>query len=78
MKFLKRLMGKFGLLAVLVLAVLGCYGIASEWPRVQPSSDAARPLPKLPGEVRGPTADEVIARLNRLGPKWMSPPDVIE
>ncbi len=78
MMFVKRVMGESGLLAVLVLAVLGCYGIASEWPRVQSKASAAMPLPKLPGEVRGPTVDQVIARLNRLGPEWRSPPDVIE
>lgn len=78
MRVLKRLAGEAGMLAVLVLAVFGCYGIAEEWPRMRPKSEAARPLPKLPGEVRGPTLDEFIARLNQLGPAWESPPDVVE
>lgn len=78
MRVLRRLAGEAGVLTVLVLAVFGCYGIAAEWPRVRPRSEAARPLPKLPGEVRGPTLDEVIVQLNQRGPDWASPPDVVE
>ncbi|MHB1556605.1 MAG: hypothetical protein ACYC61_03875 [Isosphaeraceae bacterium] len=78
MRVLRRLAGEAGMLAVLFLAVFGCYGIAAEWPRVQARSEAARPLPRLPGEVRGPTLEQAIARLSQMGPEWESPTDVVE
>lgn len=78
MRYLRRLAGEAGLLAVLVLAVLGCYGIASDWSPAPARSAGASPLPKLPGEVRGPSLEVLLTRLNHLGLEWVSPPDVVE
>jgi hypothetical protein len=29
-------------------------------------------------EVRGPSVKEAVEQLNRRGPEWISPPDVVE
>jgi hypothetical protein len=51
-----------------VAAILICYAVSSTWsPGGQPRSDATTPLPRLrPGERRGPSADELIERFDRL------------
>ena len=69
--------------ATLLWLILGatagaCCAVANWWPSAGPRPDAEAPLPTLSGEVRGPSAEEVIEYLNRRGPPWSSPADVVE
>ena len=43
-----------------------------------PATRCRSPAPDLAGEVRGLSAEQVIECLNRRGPSWSFPPDVVE
>ena len=62
---------------VVVFAALACCEVAAWTPNARLLSDAAKPVPAASAEYRGPTVEEVIERLNRRGPEWASPPDVV-
>ncbi len=69
--------------ATLLWLVLGatagaCCAVANWWPSARPRPDATAPLPSLPGEVRGLSAEQVIESLNRRGPPLSFPPDLVE
>ena len=70
--------GRALLWLVVIAAALACCAIAAQGPVAQPLPDVARPLPGLSPELLGPSVDEVIERLNRRGPQWACPPDVVE
>jgi hypothetical protein len=63
---------------MVIAAALACYAIAAQGPGARPLPDAAKPLPGLSPELLGPSVDETIERLRRLGPQWACPPDVVE
>ena len=73
-----RVAGRALLWLMVIAAALACCAIAAQRPVAQRLPDAARPLPGLSPELLGPSVDEVIERLNRRGPQWACPPDVVE
>jgi hypothetical protein len=73
-----RIAGRALLWLMVIAAALACCTIAAQGPGARPLPDAAKPLPGLSPKLLGPSLDEVIERLRRLGPKWACPPDVVE
>ncbi len=66
MRFLRRVGDVVLLWSPVVAAVLVCYAVSARLPAVRPRADATMPVPALrPGERRGPSADELIERLER-------------
>jgi hypothetical protein len=75
---LTRIACKALLWLVVVAAALACCEVAAWSPNARLLSDAAKPIPGLSAELRGPTVEEVIEQFNRRGPEWACPPDVVE
>jgi hypothetical protein len=75
---LMRLASKALLWFVVVFAALACCEVAAWTPNARMLWDAAKPVPAVSAEYRGPTVEEVIELLNGRGPEWASPPDVVE
>ena len=78
MILLGRIAGRALLWLMVIAAALACCTIAAHGPVAQRLPDAARPLPGLSPELLGPSVDDVIERLNRRGPEWVCPPDVLD
>ena len=75
---LTRIASRALLWFVVVFAALACCEVAAWSPNARLLSDAAKPLPGLSAEQRGPSVEEVIEYFNRRGPGRVSPPDVVE
>ena len=78
MNVLRRIASKALLWLVVASAALACCEVAAWESNAGLLSDAAKPIPTLATELRGPTVEQVIEWFNRRGPEWASPPDVVE
>jgi hypothetical protein len=78
MVLLRRMAGGALPWSVVIVAGLASGNVGAWWPNTQARPDAAMPLPRLSAAQCGPSLDEAIEQFNRKGPKWASPPGVVE